>query len=83
MSRTPQQRIDDALSQLVERILPPVEGEDETAADERYFKALDLTKDSIDNFNAPPVVHDEAHVAELIRSTRLYFVLYSFRRRDC
>lgn len=67
MSRTSQQRIDDAVSQLVERLLPTFEGEEDAAADERYFKALDNTKDVIDNTNAPEVVHDEGHIAELIR----------------
>lgn len=75
--RTSQQRIDEALGQLVERLLPTFDGEEEAAADERYFKALNYTKDTIDKTDAPAVVQDEGHVADLIQRTSMTPVLLS------
>lgn len=72
MPGSTQQRIEDALSQLVERLQPLVEGEDEAAADERYFNAYDTAKDLIDNVDAPAVAPDENHVAEIIKRRRMY-----------
>lgn len=48
MSRTQADRIDDALSQLVERLLPQIVGEDDAEGDERYFAALEVARETID-----------------------------------
>ncbi len=48
MSKTREQRVEEALSQLVERTLPFNQNEDEAAADERYDNALDVVKDILD-----------------------------------
>lgn len=60
-------RIQDALSQLVERLLPLDEDEDESAADERYNRALEVAQNTLEDANAPSVVADEGHIADLIR----------------
>ena len=67
MPSSAQQRIEDALSQLVERLQPTFEGEDEGLADERYFKAFDTAKELIEKVDAPTVAADENHVADLIK----------------
>lgn len=70
MSRSAQQRVEDALSQLVERLVPTVDGEDETAADDRFYQAFDFAKETIGQADPPDVVPDQNHVADLIRRKR-------------
>ena len=48
MSKTTESRVQDALSQLVDRILVSNPGEDEDLADQRYCQALDRAKEVID-----------------------------------
>ena len=42
------QRLDDALSSLVDTLIPVLPGEDEATADERHDDALDLARSIID-----------------------------------
>ena len=42
------QRFEEALSSLVEVLVPPVPGEDEDAADDRHEDALDRARDIIE-----------------------------------
>ena len=44
------QRFDDALSSLVDILLPPLPDEDEDAADDRHEDAVDLARGIIDRF---------------------------------
>ncbi|KAL9054851.1 MAG: hypothetical protein Q9162_003883 [Coniocarpon cinnabarinum] len=67
MPETPEERIESALSQLVERLQPSTEHEDEVASDERYFRAFDAAKEIIQSVEAPAIAHDENHIADLIR----------------
>ncbi|KAF6218543.1 hypothetical protein HO133_005892 [Letharia lupina] len=61
------QRLDDALSSLVDILVPALLDEDEAAADERHDDALELARNIIDNQGSPAVVSDVNHAAELIR----------------
>ena len=67
MPGTTSERIEDALSQLVERLQPVVESEEEAVSDERYFRAFDTAKELVQNVGLPAVVHDETHIADLIK----------------
>lgn len=44
------QRLDDALSSLVDTLIPPLPEEDEAAADERHDNALDLARSIIEGY---------------------------------
>ena len=44
------QRLDDALSSLVDILIPTIPGEDELSADQRHDKALELARSIIDKF---------------------------------
>lgn len=44
------QRLDDALSSLVDTLIPSFPGEDEATADERHDDALDLARSIIDGY---------------------------------
>ncbi len=46
------QRLDDALSSLVDILIPTLAEEDEAAADERHDDALDLARSIIDKYDA-------------------------------
>lgn len=47
MAAAKEQRVDDALQQLLSRILPPIAGEDEADEDKRYEEALQFARDTI------------------------------------
>lgn len=47
MSKTQEERVEHALSQLLERILPTYPDEDEVAADERFEDAFNLAIEAI------------------------------------
>ncbi len=56
MSKTREQRVDDALTQLVDRTLPSPQAEDDVAADERYYQALERARDVIDRCELLPLL---------------------------
>ena len=47
------QRLDDALSSLVDTLIPVLPDEDEAIADERHDDALDLARSIIDEYITP------------------------------
>lgn len=66
MSRTREERVNDALSQLVDRALPQTE--DDPASDDRFYRVLDRVRDIVDNStNVPAVSADVNHVGDLIK----------------
>ena len=68
MSKGREERIDDALSRLVDRLTPSLEdGDDDAAADDRYARALQLARDVIDRHGSPTTTPDVHHVSELIK----------------
>lgn len=44
------QRLDDALSSLVDTLIPAIPGENEATADERHDDALDLARSIIEGY---------------------------------
>ena len=70
MSKTREQRVDDALSQLIERLTPYLEDEDEASADEKFQTNLEHARNSLDTNAAPAVAQDVGHVSELIKRKR-------------
>lgn len=61
------QRFDDALSSLVDTLIPTLQDEDEDAADERHEQALEHARDVIARQGDPRVVSDVQHAADLIK----------------
>ncbi|KAL6721335.1 Microtubule-nucleating Tub4p (gamma-tubulin) complex component [Lecanora helva] len=59
------QRLDDALSSLVDILVPKLHNEDEATADERHDDALDLARSIIEG-----AVSDVNHAADLIKKKR-------------
>ena len=51
------QRLDDALSSLVDILIPALPDEDEATADERHDDALELARSIIDKY----VAYEDAH----------------------
>jgi len=47
MSKTTEERVQHALGQLIERLIPTYAEEDEAAADERWQEAVDLANDTL------------------------------------
>ncbi|KAK4941494.1 Microtubule-nucleating Tub4p (gamma-tubulin) complex component, partial [Elasticomyces elasticus] len=66
MSTSREQRVDDALSQLVERLVPLEADEDEAAADRRYDEALEFARAGMDSTPALPAA-DVNHVSDLVK----------------
>lgn len=50
MSRTPEQRVEDALSELLERIVPVYDDDDEESADQRLDEAFDYARDVLGKY---------------------------------
>ncbi|KAL2045657.1 hypothetical protein N7G274_002086 [Stereocaulon virgatum] len=71
MSDEKAQRVDDALSSLVDILIPILPDEDEVIADERHDDALDLARSIIENHGTPAVVSDVNHAADLIKKKLL------------
>ncbi|KAK4693855.1 gamma-tubulin complex component 3, partial [Lecanoromycetidae sp. Uapishka_2] len=61
------QRLDDALSSLVDTLIPKLPEEDEATVDERREDALDLARTILDGHGSPAVVSDVNHAADLIK----------------
>ena len=53
------QRLDDALSSLVDILIPALPDEDEATADERHDDALELARSIIDKYVTYEGVHEE------------------------
>ncbi|KAL7276713.1 Microtubule-nucleating Tub4p (gamma-tubulin) complex component [Rhizina undulata] len=61
------QRIDDALSSLVESLIPAIAEEDDDAADARHDAALDRARAIVASHRQPSIVADVQHVSDLIK----------------
>ena len=59
--------MDDALQQLLERLVPQYPDEDEATADQRWNDANELARDTIDRETEPSIAEDVNHAADLIR----------------
>ena len=53
------QRLDDALSSLVDILIPALPDEDEATADERHDDALELARSIIDKYVAYEGAHED------------------------
>ncbi|KAI9881450.1 MAG: Microtubule-nucleating Tub4p (gamma-tubulin) complex component [Pleopsidium flavum] len=65
------QRIHDALSSLVDALIPTIPDEDEADADERHDNAVDLARSILDSRDGPAVVSDVNHASDLIKKKLL------------
>ena len=61
------QRFNDALSSLVDILIPGLPDEDEDAADDRHENALEHARNIIERKGSPAVVADVQHAADLIK----------------
>ena len=60
-------RFEDALSSLVDVLVPPLPDEDEDAADDRHEDAVEQARNVIETHGSPKVVADVQHAADLIK----------------
>lgn len=67
MTSARQERVDNALQQLLERLVPQYPDEDEAAADQRWDEASEIARDLIDREPEPSVAEDVNHAADLIK----------------
>lgn len=67
MANTQERRVEEALSQLVDRLLPIDPEENGDAADDRYYNALDRAKEIIERADTSAIPLDAQHVSEQIR----------------
>lgn len=65
MPKSKEERIDDALNQLLDRHLPP--SQDDPDVDERYYRALDFARDTLARHGNPETAADVSHVGDLIK----------------
>ena len=61
------QRFEDALSSLVDVLVPALPDEDEDAADDRHDNALEHARNIIERQGSPAVVADVQHASDLIK----------------
>ncbi|KAG8529428.1 uncharacterized protein KY384_006065 [Bacidia gigantensis] len=64
-------RIDDALSHLVDNLVPVSDDENEDVADARHDQAVDLARNIIEGHNATSTTSDVQHAADLIKKKLL------------
>ena len=67
MSSPREERVENALQQLLERLVPQYPDEDEATADQRWDQANDIARTYIEREPELAVVEDVNHVADLIR----------------
>ncbi|KYG43565.1 hypothetical protein M433DRAFT_156562 [Acidomyces richmondensis BFW] len=67
MTSTREERVENALQQLLERLVPQYPGEDEAAADQRWDEANEVARKLIEREREPRVAEDVNHAAELIK----------------
>ncbi|KAK5133758.1 hypothetical protein LTR08_007408 [Meristemomyces frigidus] len=67
MTSTREERVDNALQQLLERLVPQYPDEDEATADQRWDEANEVARDLIDRDPEPSVAEDVNHAADLIK----------------
>ena len=67
MSTTRQERVENALQQLLERLVPQYVDEDEALADQRWDEANEIARGLIDEHAEPAVLEDVNQAADLIK----------------
>ena len=67
MTSTREERVDNALQQLLERLVPQYPDEDEATADQRWDAANETARGFIDQQPEPSVAEDVNHAADLIK----------------
>lgn len=68
MSSTREERVENALQQLLERIVPQYDDEDEDSADQRWDEANKIARARIAARQQPNISEDIAHAADLIKN---------------
>ncbi|WPH01449.1 Hypothetical protein R9X50_00429500 [Acrodontium crateriforme] len=71
MSTTRQERVDNALQQLLERLVPQLPGEDEDAADQRWDKASETARTILNQSQHEPAVAEDVNLAAHLIQRRL------------
>ena len=64
--RSREERVEDALSELVDLALPPPTEDNDPDSDARYLELLDLAQDTLEHASEPSIAPDVHHVSELI-----------------
>lgn len=67
MTSTREERVENALQQLLERLVPQYPDEDEATADQRWDEANEVARDLIDREPEASVAEDVNHAADLIK----------------
>ena len=67
MSTTREERVENALQQLLERLVPQYPDEDEAQADQRWDDANDVARNLLTEQQEPSVAEDVNHAADLIK----------------
>ncbi|KAF2139298.1 uncharacterized protein K452DRAFT_289851 [Aplosporella prunicola CBS 121167] len=67
MPQTTEERVEHALSKLLEHLLPTYPDEDDAVADERFDDAFNYALDAIGSAGEPAVASDVNHAADLIK----------------
>ena len=71
MSSTREERVENALQQLLQRLVPQDPNEDEATADQRWDEANEIARTHLDAQAEAGVVEDVNHAADLIRGKLL------------
>jgi len=66
-NRTREQRINDALTELVDLALPAPTNDNDAESDQQFFDLVNAARDIIDNNEITPVASDVNHVSDLIK----------------
>ncbi|KAJ9643541.1 Microtubule-nucleating Tub4p (gamma-tubulin) complex component [Coniosporium tulheliwenetii] len=72
MSKTQEERVEHALSQLLERILPTYPDEDEAAADERFEDAFNLAIEAIGRQGPERLIRDNSSPDKALKFSNLF-----------
>lgn len=67
MTSTREERVENALQQLLERLVPQYPDEDEAQADQRWDEANEVARDLLTSEPEPAVLEDVNHAADLIK----------------
>jgi gamma-tubulin complex component 3 len=67
MASTKEERVENALQQLLERLVPQYPDEAEETADQRWDEANEIARDLIEREPEPSVAEDVNHAADLIK----------------
>lgn len=65
--RSREQRVNDALTELVDLALPAPNNENDPESDQQFFDLVNAARDIIDNDETTPIASDVNHVSDLIK----------------